>query len=139
MIGWCDHEPPRLKGALGIHYTSVDLTLLPPRAFQSQANLHGSAETITSSWAQAVNDMHLATARLLCQVAPVVMADNVFALKGGTAINLFLREMPRLSVDLDLAFPDRRPGRTKTLGTITDNKVPGAGIEPARSLRNPGF
>jgi len=38
-----------------------------------------------------MNNTHLATARLLCHVAPVVMADNVFALKGGTAINLFLR------------------------------------------------
>jgi hypothetical protein len=30
--------------------------------------------------------------------------EKEFALKGGTAINLFFRDMPRLSVDLDLAF-----------------------------------
>jgi hypothetical protein len=47
-----------------------------------------------------MNATYLATARLLTQIAPVVFEDGVFALKGGTAINLFLREMPRLSVDL---------------------------------------
>jgi predicted nucleotidyltransferase component of viral defense system len=31
----------------------------------------------------------------------------VFALKGGTAINLFIRDMPRLSVDLDLRWKMR--------------------------------
>lgn len=53
-----------------------------------------------------MNPIYLATARLLTEVAPIVVDDNVFAVKGGTAINLFLREMPRLSVDLDLVFPD---------------------------------
>ncbi|MDM0017063.1 nucleotidyl transferase AbiEii/AbiGii toxin family protein [Variovorax sp. J22R187] len=32
--------------------------------------------------------------------APQVFVDDTFALKGGTAINLFVRDMPRLSVDL---------------------------------------
>lgn len=41
---------------------------------------------------------------LLMQVLPIVAEEKVFALKGGTAINLFVREMPRLSVDIDLAF-----------------------------------
>lgn len=35
-----------------------------------------------------------------------MLVDDTFALKGGTAINLFVRDMPRLSVDLDLVFPD---------------------------------
>lgn len=30
--------------------------------------------------------------------------DNDFLLKGGTAINLFYRDLPRLSVDIDLVF-----------------------------------
>ena len=41
---------------------------------------------------------------LLLDVLPHVMQDNRFALKGGTAINLFYREMPRLSVDIDLCY-----------------------------------
>ena len=55
---------------------------------------------------------------MLTEVAPIVVDDDVFAVKGGTAINLFLREMPRLSVDLDLVFPDHRPGRTEALAAI---------------------
>jgi len=35
---------------------------------------------------------------------PHVAKQDCFALKGGTAINLFLRDMPRLSVDIDLAY-----------------------------------
>lgn len=41
---------------------------------------------------------------LLVGVLPFVALENCFALKGGTAINLFIRDMPRLSVDIDLAF-----------------------------------
>jgi predicted nucleotidyltransferase component of viral defense system len=43
-------------------------------------------------------------AALLIQVMPFVAMENEFALKGGTAINLFLRDMPRISVDLDLTY-----------------------------------
>ena len=42
--------------------------------------------------------------RLLVQVIPYVAAERCFALKGGTAINLFIRDLPRLSVDIDLAY-----------------------------------
>lgn len=52
-----------------------------------------------------MNEIYLATARLLTEAAPFVFESGVFALKGGTAINLFLRDMPRLSVDLDLSSP----------------------------------
>lgn len=41
---------------------------------------------------------------LLLQVLPYVAKENIFALKGGTAINLFIRAMPRLSVDIDLTY-----------------------------------
>ena len=65
-----------------------------------------------------MNQIYLDTARLLVQVAPVVFADDGFALKGGTAINLFIRNMPRLSVDLDLVFTDHRLPRDQTLARI---------------------
>jgi predicted nucleotidyltransferase component of viral defense system len=42
--------------------------------------------------------------RLLVDILPAVAAEEDFALKGGTAINLFYRELPRLSVDVDLTF-----------------------------------
>ena len=38
---------------------------------------------------------------LLVQTLPLVAAETAFALKGGTAINLFIRDLPRLSVDID--------------------------------------
>jgi hypothetical protein len=42
--------------------------------------------------------------RLLVATIPSVAQETCFALKGGTAINLFLRNLPRLSVDLDLVY-----------------------------------
>jgi predicted nucleotidyltransferase component of viral defense system len=41
---------------------------------------------------------------LLVETIPLVAAETDFALKGGTAINLFVRDMPRLSVDIDLTY-----------------------------------
>ena len=65
-----------------------------------------------------MNDIYLRTARLLTQVAPSVFVDETFALKGGTAINLFYRDMPRLSVDLDLVFCDYTLSRTEAVAKI---------------------
>ncbi|VDC19207.1 nucleotidyl transferase AbiEii/AbiGii toxin family protein [Pseudogemmobacter humi] len=48
---------------------------------------------------------------LLVRLLPHVAKEKVFALKGGTAINLFYRDLPRLSVDIDLTYlpiKDRR-------------------------------
>jgi predicted nucleotidyltransferase component of viral defense system len=81
-----------------------------------------------------MNQAYLDTARLMIQVAPLVFADNVFALKGGTAINLFVRDMPRLSVDLDLVFVDHRLGRDEALAKIND-AIRSAGDQ----LRKRGF
>lgn len=41
---------------------------------------------------------------LLLDVLPEVAKETFFALHGGTAINLFVRNMPRLSVDIDLTY-----------------------------------
>lgn len=43
-------------------------------------------------------------ANLLVQLIPFVNAETCFALKGGTAINFFVRNFPRLSVDIDLVY-----------------------------------
>ncbi|MDR1907523.1 MAG: nucleotidyl transferase AbiEii/AbiGii toxin family protein [Holosporales bacterium] len=42
--------------------------------------------------------------RLLVALLPHIAKEDCFALKGGTAINLFVRDMPRLSVDIDLQY-----------------------------------
>ena len=49
-----------------------------------------------------MNDVYIKTARLLVQIAPYIFKNESLALRGGTAINLFVREMPRLSVDIDV-------------------------------------
>ena len=46
---------------------------------------------------------------LLLRVLPIVFQEKCFALKGGTAINLFVRNLPRLSVDIDLAYLSNEP------------------------------
>ncbi len=67
-----------------------------------------------------MNQVYLDSARLLTRVAPLVLLDDAFALKGGTAINLFVRDMPRLSVDLDLVFSDYTLPRDAALKRIND-------------------
>jgi predicted nucleotidyltransferase component of viral defense system len=41
---------------------------------------------------------------VLLQLLPHIAKEPCFALKGGTAINLFIRDLPRLSVDIDLTY-----------------------------------
>ena len=41
---------------------------------------------------------------LLLKILPEALAEDCFSLKGGTAINMFVRDMPRLSVDIDLCY-----------------------------------
>jgi predicted nucleotidyltransferase component of viral defense system len=43
-------------------------------------------------------------AELLLRILPLIYKQDVFALKGGTAINFFVRDLPRLSVDIDLTY-----------------------------------
>ena len=81
-----------------------------------------------------MNQVYLDSARLLTRVAPLVLVDDTFALKGGTAINLFVRDMPRLSVDLDLVFPDHNLAREEAL-----RRINGAIRESGARLRKQGF
>jgi len=43
-------------------------------------------------------------AELMLRILPLIDTENVFAIKGGTAINFFVRDLPRLSVDIDLTY-----------------------------------
>ena len=42
--------------------------------------------------------------KLLIRCLPAILKEECFAIKGGTAINLFCMNMPRLSVDIDLSY-----------------------------------
>jgi predicted nucleotidyltransferase component of viral defense system len=62
-------------------------------------------------------DLCFLQAALLIRVLPYVAKETCFALKGGTAINLFIRNMPRLSVDIDLTYLPIEP-RAEALAAI---------------------
>ena len=68
---------------------------------------------------------------------PLVAKQTCFALKGGTAINLFIRDMPRLSVDIDLAYlpvEDRQTSLTNidkafaAIATDIEQHIAGASV-----------
>jgi hypothetical protein len=56
--------------------------------------------------------------RLLLDITPAVFQSPRFAMKGGTALNLFVQDMPRLSVDIDIVFTDHTLEREAALEAI---------------------
>lgn len=79
---------------------------------------------------------------LLIKTIPLVAEEDCFALKGGTAINLFVRDMPRLSVDIDLTYLPVQ-SREQSLKAIDaamkriaqriDKAIPGARITTSKA------
>lgn len=49
-------------------------------------------------------EIYAAQVALLVRAIPEIAPEETLALKGGTAINLFVRNLPRLSVDIDLVY-----------------------------------
>ena len=63
-----------------------------------------------------VDERYRRQVALLVRALPFVAEEKCFALKGGTAINLFIRDLPRLSVDIDVSFlPGRGERRARTV------------------------
>jgi hypothetical protein len=77
---------------------------------------------------------YYAQVTLLVRVLPVVAREGCFALKGGTAINLFVRDLPRLSVDIDLAYLPVGE-RTAALEEI-DAGDPRLGVGPSQATES---
>lgn len=82
-------------------------------------------------------ERYTAQVDLLVRALPLVAQEKAFALKGGTAINLFYRDMPRLSVDIDLTYLplDPRPQALANIDTAFDRIVvatKAAGIDAQR-------
>jgi predicted nucleotidyltransferase component of viral defense system len=76
---------------------------------------------------------------LLLRLLPLVMDEKVFAVHGGSAINLFLRDLPRYSVDIDLTYiplADRQTSiddinlHLKSISDKTRRAFPGMHITP---------
>jgi len=63
-----------------------------------------------------------AQVRLLLRCIPEISWHPCFALKGGTAINLFVKDLPRISVDIDLTYLPLEP-RREALQEIHDTLV----------------
>lgn len=51
-----------------------------------------------------IDSVYFKQAELLLRIIPIIDREAVFALKGGTAINFFVRDLPRISVDIDLVY-----------------------------------
>lgn len=68
-------------------------------------------------------DQYMRQVDLLVRTLPFIARHEAFALKGGTAINLFYRDMPRLSVDIDLTYLpiEDRETTLKNIDTILDH------------------
>lgn len=88
-----------------------------------------------------------AQVQLLLRCLPETARHKCFALKGGSAINLFFQEMPRLSVDIDLTYLPLKP-RTEALSEIHETllsikddiecRIPGSSVKeiPNRDSAN---
>jgi len=83
---------------------------------------------------------------LLLRVLPIIGREEAFALKGGTAINLFVRDLPRLSVDIDLTFlplVDRVASLTaiyealQRVANLVKRQIPGTTVHPSRRTDAP--
>jgi predicted nucleotidyltransferase component of viral defense system len=61
---------------------------------------------------------YVQTVRLLLETAPVLFSSPEFVMKGGTAINLFVQDMPRLSVDIDVVWKDHTTPREQAMAGI---------------------
>ncbi len=66
-----------------------------------------------------IDERYRQQVELLVRTLPSVATEDVFALKGGTAINLFVRDLPRLSVDIDLTYLPVKP-RSESLSDIDE-------------------
>lgn len=51
-----------------------------------------------------MNSVYQNKVELLLRLLPYVMDEGVFAVHGGSTINLFVKDMPRYSVDIDLTY-----------------------------------
>ena len=83
---------------------------------------------------------------LLVRILPAITEEECFALKGGTAINLFVRDLPRLSVDIDLTYlpvKDRMESLTEiseAIRRISDRlKAADKRIRIGETVDNDGF
>jgi len=69
---------------------------------------------------------YIESVRLLLESAPAIFETPHFAMKGGTALNLFMADLPRLSVDIDVVYTHHQATRDEALKAIA------SGLEAGR-------
>ena len=84
-----------------------------------------------------MNADYVRTVQLLLAVAPAVFDTTAFAMKGGTALNLFVQDMPRLSVDIDVVFVPYGLPRQEALNAISAELA--AAITPGHKVQGIGL
>lgn len=62
-----------------------------------------------------MNNLYKDQVKLLIRILPIIYQEKDFAVHGGTAINLFIKDLPRYSIDVDLTYIPLRP-RIVTFG-----------------------
>jgi predicted nucleotidyltransferase component of viral defense system len=89
----------------------------------------------------AFSELYRRQVALLIRTLPLIAEETCFALKGGTAINLFIRDMPRLSVDIDLTYVPVAPwaesltaidAAMKRIAVRVKARIPGAQVNEGR-------
>ncbi|MDP3284384.1 MAG: nucleotidyl transferase AbiEii/AbiGii toxin family protein [Desulfobacterales bacterium] len=94
-----------------------------------------------------INTVYFRQAELLLRILPFIDQEAVFALKGGTAINFFVRDLPRISVDIDIAYLPvgerdlslrEISAALVRLSQSIGSKIPGAKVFP-RKIMTTGF
>ncbi len=87
------------------------------------------------------NSIYFKQVQLLVSLLPFIAKEDCFALKGGTAMNLFVRDFPRLSVDIDLVYlpldiwQQARDNATAALARITNDimqNITGCAVQPTK-------
>ena len=94
-----------------------------------------------------IDTVYFRQAELLLRILPFIDKEAVFALKGGTAINFFVRDLPRISVDIDIVYlpVDERDLSLREISAALvrlsqsiGSKIPGAKVFP-RKIMKTGF
>lgn len=67
-----------------------------------------------------MNNEYARKVEILLRMIPLVTEEGVFAVHGGSAINLFVRNLPRYSVDIDLTYIPLED-RTSSLAHINEH------------------
>ena len=79
-----------------------------------------------------MNKLYKEQVRLLLRILPIIYREDNFAVHGGTAINLFIKNLPRYSVDVDVTYIPLVP-RDESLAEI-DKKLGAISLQLQRAV-----